>query len=132
MKPYLFVLLPLLAVASSHADVPRDSVDATIVRTRDVACLPEETALQRQGRRARYRIELDSSEWEQGRYVAYDCRTDDMTHKTVWLVPGEEATDEMEVEARLVILRHRGWIAQDGTRFEAFTEWRLMDARRCR
>jgi hypothetical protein len=79
------------------------------------------------GRRVRYRLELDSTEAVIDGYVSYDCRTGDGTAKTVWMLAGEEAADEMEVEARLVVCHHPGW-----SPFPAFTEYRLMDARRCR
>jgi hypothetical protein len=36
----------------------------------------------------------------------------------------------MTVEARLHIIRHRAWLAPDGTLFPAFVEYRLLDARR--
>jgi hypothetical protein len=45
----------------------------------------------------------------------------------MWLLPGQEAQDEMTVEARLVIVNHRaGW------GFPALRESRLMDAVACR
>jgi hypothetical protein len=34
----------------------------------------------------------------------------------------------MVVEATPDIVEHRGWTASDGTRFEGFTEYHVMDA----
>jgi hypothetical protein len=114
-----------LAVAPPPADVPRVEVVAPIVRTYDVSRLSEVEAARLVGKRARFKVELDSDEWDNGRRVVIDCKTSTVEEKTLWLLPGEEAADEMTVEARLVIRHHPGW-----GQFPAFTELRLLDARR--
>jgi hypothetical protein len=49
-------------------------------------------------------------------------------HVPIAVLAGEAVVKEMEVEARLVLIRHAAWPG----RYEAFTEYRLMDARRVR
>jgi hypothetical protein len=44
---------------------------------------------------------------------------------------GEDEADLL-VEGVLRVIRHRPWLAQDGTRFGGFTELRITRARRCR
>jgi hypothetical protein len=132
MFTFLLLLMPLALVAPAPTDVPPAIMEAAIVRTHNVARLPAAYALRLEGKRARYRVVLDSSAHEQDGYVLFDCQTGDGTHKTIWLLTGEDVADVMEVEARLVIRHYRAWTAQNGTHLPAFTEFRLMNSRRCR
>jgi hypothetical protein len=122
MIPHLL----LLTLAPVPVDAPPRAVDTAIVCTYNLAMLTPEQAQRLTGKRVRYRLELNSSEAEIAGYVSFDCCTNDDTHKTVDLVAWDEVADVMELEARLIIRRHAGWGP-----FPAFTEYRLMDARRC-
>jgi hypothetical protein len=80
------------------------------------------------GKRARFRVVLDSTADHEGKHTLYDCLPPAGVEATVWLLPGQEARDEMTVEARLAIIDHKTWIAPDGTVFPGFREYRLADA----
>jgi hypothetical protein len=76
-----------------------------------------------EGRRARFRIAPDSAGEEDGKHIAIDCLAPDGLAAVVWLLPGQEARDDMTVEAVLRIIDHKtGW------GFPALREYRLVDA----
>jgi hypothetical protein len=77
------------------------------------------------GRRATFRITLDSDYDREGEYALLDCAGDDQAHRTVWFFGDEVGEDEMTVEATLHVIQHGGWGP-----FPALTEYRLLDARR--
>jgi hypothetical protein len=133
---YLAVLLLCLAVVPVPADVPRsDNEEIALTCTPaayTLATLTREQARQLEGRRAVYRIVRDDSapDWD-GTFDIYGCKGPKEGEPTVWL-RGEEIDDEMTVSAVLLVIRHKEWISATGTRVEAWTEYRLTDARRCR
>jgi hypothetical protein len=115
----------LLALFLIAGDFPRGS--AEVERTFTLSALTAHQAAQLEGKRARFRISLDSAEEQDGKYTAYDCLAPDGLIAGVWLLPGQEVRDEMTVEARLVVIDHRAaW------GFPALREYRLMDAMACR
>jgi hypothetical protein len=115
----------LLALLLAAGDIPRPRVD--VQRTYTLEALTPADAARLQGKRARFAIALDSLPEEAGGYTAYDCLAPPGLAAGVWLCPGQEAQDEMTVEALLVIVNHRAaW------GFPALTEYRLKDAVACR
>ena len=117
----------LLGLLLLTADAPRIAPRADVERTYDLAELPPADAARLQGRRARFRVVLDSDEAELGKYTTVDCLAPDGLAGGVWLLPGRELRDEMTVEATLRIINHRAaW------GFPALREYRLMDAVVCR
>jgi hypothetical protein len=98
-----------------------------VERTFTLAALTPADAARLEGKRARFRISLDSAPEQDGKYTAYDCLAPDGLIAAVWLLPGQEASDEMTVEARLVIVGHRACFG-----FPAQREYRLKNAVACR
>jgi hypothetical protein len=112
-----FLLLPL---AFAAGDVPR--ADSRIERTAHV--LVELTPIEARhlaGRRARFRVALDSLEDEATH--SFDCLAPEGLHASVYLLAGEEAAGEMTVEATLRVIDH-----PPGFGFAGFREYRLLEA----
>ena len=79
--------------------------------------------------------ESNSETYDEAGKVVYDCLGEDGIDRTVWFNGGQEIEDdagEMIVEATFRFVHLGPWTAPDGMKFEAFTEYRLEDARRCR
>jgi hypothetical protein len=109
----------LLTLAFAAADVPSPRIDGRVGRAFYVlADLTPAEARRLDGRRARFRVSLDS----EGEDNAYDCLAPDGLHASVFLLTGEEA-DDMTVEATLVIIDH-----PPGFGFPPLREYRLVDA----
>ncbi len=126
MRAYLALLLalaPFPAVGNLPPDVP--AADVRLAPTYDFASLSWRDASRLQGRRATFRIILDSDHDHEDGYTLFDCAGTDDTHRTVWFAGDEEGEEEMTVEATLQVIHHAGWGP-----FPAFTEYRLLDARR--
>jgi hypothetical protein len=120
--PFLIALLTLCP-----ADVPQGPDDRT-VRAYELATLTPAEARLLEGRRARYLVVRDSlPDWE-GRYTSYDAVAPLDLCASVYFI--RERDCDGIVEATLTIVEHRAWTTPDGTCFEAFTEYRLMDTRR--
>jgi hypothetical protein len=113
----VFLLLPL---AFAAADVPRAEcrgerafhvlADLTPAEARHLA-----------DDRTRFRVALDSLEDEATH--SFDCMAPAGLYASVFLLAGEEAADEMTVEATLVIIDQ-----PPGLGFPGFREYRLVDA----
>ena len=59
------------------------------------------------GKRAMFRIELDSEDDVENRgFVLYDLKAADGTFRTVWLYRDQEQADDMVVEATVRVCRH--------------------------
>jgi hypothetical protein len=131
-KPLLPLLAGLIASAApALADAPSpNGVDADGVH--DFAALTFQDALSLQGHPARYRVVLDSLPDEAGDYVLFNCLSPVGESRTVYLLPGQDVADRMTVEAVLVVRQCPPSEGPGGAHFEGFTEFRLMDARRCR
>jgi hypothetical protein len=88
--------LPLLLL--TFADV---EARPAIVRVHDLAALTSFQAERLRGRRALYRVRLDSADGEHAGFVLYDCGAPAGVLGSVWLYPGqqEEIAGEMVVEA---------------------------------
>jgi hypothetical protein len=111
MMPLL--LLPLLAAA----DLPGPRVERGVYYLAD---LTPADARRLDGRRARFRVALDSAEDNN----CFDCLAPPGLHASVCLLPGQEAADDdMTVEATLVIIDH-----PPGFGFPPLREYRLLDA----
>jgi hypothetical protein len=131
MKPprTLFLLLTSLPVLTDVPPPPSGEIE----RVHDFARLDRSEATQLHGRRATFRIRLNSEADSEAGKVVYDCLGEDGIDRTVWFINGLEVEDdanEMIVEATLRIAHFEPWVAPDGMKFEAFTEYRLEDARR--
>jgi hypothetical protein len=117
MLPILF-----LAVLSPVADGPGHRPDTRAGRTcHDLARLTPADARSLAGKRARYRVVLDSL--EDFATHSFDCVAPEGLHATVFLLADQEAADEMTVEARLVIIDYPAAVG-----FAALREYRLRDA----
>jgi len=84
------------------------------------------------GRRIRCVVEIDSPESDMpDGSVGYECVSADAASRCVWLRPGQDvpASESLTVEGVLRVMEHRPSVGADGTRFEEFTEYRLMDGR---
>jgi hypothetical protein len=131
MKNATALLLTLSASALADGPLPSGKVE----RIHDFATVCRSEAFHLNGRRALFRIQLNTeADSEAGRLV-YDCVGKDGTNRAVWFISGQEVEDdqkEMIVEATLRIVHREPWTAPDGMRFEAFTGYWLEDARRCR
>ena len=129
-------------LAAAHA-LRRPTADAAPVRPAaqtpaadqtvyDFALLNPSAAAALHGKTARFRVVLDSSADRRLGRVCYDCVTPDDRERTVYFRPGQGEENEMVVEARFMVLYHPARQASDGTAFEDFAEYRLMDAVRAR
>jgi len=120
-------MLPLLLTiaATIAVDLPAEDLAgaAELVRTQVFSELTEAQALQLEGRRARFQVELASGPAEHEGQVLYDCAGLEPLHPTVWFRE-EAAADLVEVEAVLVVIRHK-----ESNGFAGFTELRLVGSR---
>jgi len=99
-------------------------------RTHDFARLTATEAEQLKGKLARFRIVLDSREWEHDGLMVYDCKSVDRIRRSVFFARGQDTEDdELTVEAVLRIIDHAPAVGVDGTQFEGFREYRLVEAR---
>jgi hypothetical protein len=126
------VLLLVLAVPALADGPPPPSWD--IERIHDFAALTLSEVSRLDGRRALFCIRLNSeADSEAGRIIC-DCLGKDGIERTVWFCDGQQVVDDQEdmiVEATLRLVYLKPWTTPDGMRFEAYTEYRLEDARRC-
>jgi hypothetical protein len=65
-------------------------------------------------------------------YLAFDCVSSVGESRTVYLLPGQIPTERMTVSGVLLVRQMPPAIGPGGTFFPGFTEFRVMDARRCR
>jgi hypothetical protein len=87
------------------------------------------------GERARFRIKLNSEADSEELQVVYDDIGKEVVDRTVWFVGGQEIVDdqyEMIEESDVRIFHPGPCVTLVRMRFEEYTEYRLMDARRCR
>jgi hypothetical protein len=131
MKNATALLLTLSASALADGPPPTSGEVECI---HDFATVCQSEAFHLNGRRARFRIKLNTeADSEAGRLV-YDCVGKDGTDRTVWFISSHEVEDDQEemiVEATLRIVHRAPSASPDGMRFEAFTGYWLEDARRC-
>jgi hypothetical protein len=115
----------LLLLLLVPADVP--PVPAAVVRSLDLAALSHDGARRLDGRRVRMRVEVESRPGDAGGAVVCDCVSSADVNRTVWLVPGQEAKDVMDVEGVFPLL----W-RQPGNGFPGYWEYRVEGAVRRR
>jgi hypothetical protein len=117
-----------LLLAVLPADVPRPSFAVEVVHNLDT--LRPVEAAQLAGHRLKFRVSLDSLPDWHGDYTLYASDGPDDVTRTVWFLPGQDPHqgEVVTVEAVLVVLFHRERSGANGTRFEGFREYRLMDA----
>src|SRR5262245_38507198 len=89
------LLLAALAAAPARADAPAPPVCARLVRTHDFAALTPRQARHLAGKRALFRVVLDSLPGEGAAFVAYDCAGRDDAYRTVRLRGGGEVGEEV-------------------------------------
>jgi hypothetical protein len=128
MPPLL--LAALLACHTAPPPSGLTSLDPFAERVYDLAALTERQAGGLEGRRALYRVTLDSEtdERDDGGAV-YDCTGDGEGLRTVWLEPGESVRRRMVVEAVLRRVKHPLLRGVDGPGLPALLEYRLTEAR---
>jgi hypothetical protein len=115
--------LALLLLLFVPADVPR--IPTAVERSFDLATLSHRQAQSLDGQRVRVRVELESLPGDADGPIVYDCVSPDAVNRTVWLVPGQEAKDNMVVEGVFRLL----WL-QPGNGFPGFWEYRVDGAMR--
>jgi hypothetical protein len=83
------------------------------------------------GRRAIWRIVLDSPGDVEGAHHVYQCAGKDAVLRTVWLAAeqGDEPAEVIVADAVLHVIHHKEKITATGERFEGFTEYRLREER---
>jgi hypothetical protein len=112
-------LLHLLTLVAPVADVHGHRPDTRAERScYDLATLTTADARSLAGKRARFRVVLDSTGED-----SFDCLAPDGLHAAVYLAPDQDIADEMVVEARLVIIDHSAAFG-----FLLLREYRLKDA----
>jgi hypothetical protein len=116
--PLLLLLLP--AADPSHAP----EAEQAFVMSK---LTPAEAAFPA-GKRAKFRIVLDSTDDTWDGFVGYDVRCPEPFYATVRLYPRQEVADEMTVEATLRVIHHPATVGAMGTLFPAFLEYRLTKA----
>jgi hypothetical protein len=73
----------------------------------------------------RVRVELESRPGDADGRIVYDCVPPDDVNRTLWLIPGQEAKDSMDVEG---VFR---WLWRPaGNGFPGYGEYRVEDAAR--
>jgi hypothetical protein len=127
----------LLCIAAVPASAAADGAHLRPGReettpTYTLATLTLHQARRLHGKRARFRIEVDSTFDEIGKFDVYGCQGEDDRFCTVWFPARPEVADEMVVEALLVVIHHKGWTAPNGFRFDDSISFRLTRARRCK
>jgi hypothetical protein len=105
---------------------PRSS--ASRIRVYDLATLTEAEARRLEGRRALFRILLDSEPGERGRFVWYDCVSPDAVYSSVSLYPGEAVEGTATVAAVFRRIVHPPTVGADGSALDGLTEYRLTQA----
>jgi hypothetical protein len=116
--------LLLLPLAFAAGDVPR--LECRVERAYYLlADLTPAEARRLEGKRARFRVVLDSL--EDFATHSWDCQAPAGMHATVFLRLGQEPADAMTVEAKL-------WVIEfpPGLGFPPLREYRLLDAVRVR
>jgi hypothetical protein len=114
MNPALLLLLLV------RADVPHVS-RAVVELPYDLAILSHRQALLLDGRRVRFRVDLESEpgETDDG-MIVYDCVSVSNANRTIWLRPGQRVKDVMVVEGvKRVHWREAGTVFQDTTSIAA-------------
>jgi hypothetical protein len=125
------MLTTTLLLLWAFTDAPRIS-SVVVEPTYDLALLSHRTAGQLDGRRVRFRVDLESEPGDAGSAIVYDCASLDGVNRTVWLVPGQRVQwqpikDAVEVEGVLRVL----W-RPPGNGFEGYWEYRIEAAVRKR
>jgi hypothetical protein len=121
----------LALLAELLTDSPHPNYSDAVDRAYVLAELTPWEAARLEGRRARFLAEPDSLPEFVGRSTAFDVTAPEGLHASVFLFGcHDELPGTMIVEATLAIVEQPAWVAPDGTRFDGFTEWRLLDARR--
>ncbi len=106
-----FLLALSTSLAPGHDRPPDARPDlAPVARTYDLAALSWADAVRPQGRRAVYRVSLDSGGDTEGRYTFYECVSQDEALRTVWFVGDLEDEEGAQlVEGTLRVLCHGAW-----------------------
>jgi hypothetical protein len=103
------------------ADVP--GIPAGVEGSIGLATLSHRESQRLDGRRVRVRVDLESLPGDGGGAVVYDCVSPDDVTRTVWLVPGQEAKDVMDVGGVFRLL----W-GLPGNGFPGYWEFRVEGA----
>ncbi len=108
--------------------VPADALECTY----DLERLTVSQAAHLEGKRIRFRVRRVGSADRRGGFDVYRVMVRDRANDlgTVWLYPGQDAGDEIVVEARLVAQRYRSGMGSGGTWYPAYVSYRLKEALR--
>jgi hypothetical protein len=127
---HLALLLLALLISPGRGDSPTPSLDR-IEPSHDFAALSPRQARRLAGKRATFRVALDSRQDTEGGRSSYDCESADSTTRTLRFAAEEEVAETMVVEATLLVVHQPRSVAPGGVVLEGFTEYRLLAARRC-
>jgi hypothetical protein len=111
----------LLLLLFIPADVP--GTPTAVERSFDLALLTHRQAQRLDGQRVRIRVDMESLPGDASAAVVYDCVSPDDVNRTIWLIPGQQAKDNMDVEGVFRLL----W-PQPGNGFAGYGEYRLKGA----
>src|SRR5262245_45064874 len=104
------------------ADVPH--INTAVVRTHDLAILSHRQAQLLDGRRVRFRVDLESEPGEtDGGMIVYDCISVSNANRTIWLRPGQRVKEVMIVEGTFRLM----W-RQAGNGFAGYFEYGIESA----
>jgi hypothetical protein len=112
MIPLIFLLL--ICTTDPHR------LDMEVVRVHDLATLAQREATALDGKRALFRVWLDSDDDQEDDFTLYDCQGPPADLRSVWLYSGQGVRERMTVEATLRVIRHPPALG-----YAAFVEYRL-------
>jgi hypothetical protein len=131
----LLLCLPVLSPLHAHDRRDRHPAGERVLdRTYTLATLSARQARRLHGRLASYRVTLATDDDREGEWDVYGWKSWDAVERTLWMPGDQETQDEMIVRVVLRVIHHKGSVTPSGTRFPAFTEyrlvWRLSDSKR--
>jgi hypothetical protein len=132
MRPSTLAVLALALLALAVRADHREAVPTQQALTYDLDRMSMTEALTIRGRRATFRLVLDSLPDEHEGMTLYDAVAVDSAYGSVFLAPGQvvrEGEEAITVQATLRVLFHAGGVI-DETYFPPLTEFRLVDALR--
>jgi hypothetical protein len=127
----LIVLAVIPTIATARSGTEPASGRQVVTHPLDRLTMREALALN--GRRARFRVVLDSLPDDYDGQTLYDCLTAGDLAGSVFLAPGEqvrEGGEVLAVEATVRVYYHPAAFGEGGALFPAFWEVRLVEARR--
>jgi hypothetical protein len=110
--------------AGERGDQPANH-EAIIRSVYDLAKLTPAQARRLHGRRATFRIALDTDAYREGQHDIYGCISDETIERSLFVPAGVEIDNQATVEALLCVIEHTPAVIGN-TFFMGFTEYRLL------